>query len=503
MPSNGYQRYTPGERRKQRNKRIIIELVVCAVLILPTLFPPANNFGKYLAQKIILSKVTLQPNSEGLKTWLNPPVDTTRNYYLFNITNPIDITTDPSNTLIDVQDTPAYSYKVKTIKNNIQWSDDDTKLSYEVERLITRDPKNFPVSSANDSGVFIDLLRAIFRTQFFTKPSDSFFDIGGFDPFSQANPIDLLEGFTSPLFDTIRAKMVGPNTAKSGFVYRQNGSRLYNISIDTNLNRKGQVSTFSSELVSFDIVSPNHYPFPIYDSATYPTMLFDKPVLNIFHADFCCPILLQYHRTVELYDGISAFEYRVKFIDINNCTDPSDTTTCQEVDKLDVSSCISSSLPSETMFLSKAHFYRSTEEVIKNMNIRGFNASREKHDSVVYFEPYTGKQLKASFRMQLNIDATIDPMKVIDGEYRWKMRKGVERLIPIFWIDQVVKLDKNKIDELKRVLTLMTYSKWFLFGLSIIVSISFIIIMELCARRLDRKKQNARKGYDTAAALLY
>lgn len=236
MPSNGYQRYTPDEQRKQRIRRLIIEIVVCAVLILSAIFLPSDTPLKYLVKSQIFKKVTLQPGSEGLQNWLDPPVDTTRSYYLFNVTNAENVTLHPSDTVMHVQDTPPYTYKIKTIKNIIQWSADDTTIDYEVSRLITRDPERFKDSSVNDTGVFIDLVRAIFRTQFEkAKPSQAFYDLGGANPFPEGKPVELLEGYTSSLFETVRQKMVGPNTEKSGFVYRQNGSRLYSVSIDTGM----------------------------------------------------------------------------------------------------------------------------------------------------------------------------------------------------------------------------------------------------------------------------
>ncbi|CAF0984599.1 unnamed protein product [Adineta ricciae] len=506
MPSNGYQRYTPDEQRKRRIRRLIIEVIVCAVLILPTIFVPVGSLLKDMIKPRIFGKVTLQPDTEGLQSWLDPPVDTTRSYYLFNVTNAENVTLHPSDTTIHVRDTPAYTYKIKTIKNITQWSDNNTKLDYEVSRLITRDPERFKESSLNDTGAFIDLVRAIFRTQFEkAKPAQSFFDLGGENPFPEGKPIELLEGYTSSLFDTVREKMVGPNTDKSGFIYRQNGSRLYSVSIDTDLDKKGQMKSFSSDLVAFETTS-HDYSFPIYDSVTYPTMLFDKPVLNIFHSDFCSPVLLQYSKTVNLRFGLPAFEYRVKFINVNNCSNPNDTSTCEEVQKLDVSKCISTSLPEDTIFLSKAHFYGSKNETIQEMNIEGFQPSADAHDSVVYFEPYSGTPLKASFRMQLNVAASIDPARKEEDGAKWtaiKKRKGVVRLIPVFWIDQDIKLYESKVKDLQKAMIIMNNGQRIVIGLAIVLSICFILVMELVPRLCNRNNRNKHSGYVKADTLIY
>ena len=113
------------------------------------------------------------------------------------------------------------------------WSNNDQQIDYSVERLITRHPTKFRAESVNETGVFMNLVRAGFRTQYTTIPSNSFYDIGKHNPFYSWNAVEQLEGFTTDVFNATRDKMIGPNTDKSGFIYRQNGSRLYNMSIQT------------------------------------------------------------------------------------------------------------------------------------------------------------------------------------------------------------------------------------------------------------------------------
>jgi len=235
MPSNNYQRYVSNEQRKRRTKRIIIETFISAILI--TLAIVLSIYWKQLIKEMILKAVKLEPGSSGYNSWLDPPISTTRSYYLFNITNPVDIVTDPGSTIIKCNDTPPYAYNIKTKKINVQWLNNDKEISYAVERLFTRDPTQFNPSSANDTGVFVDLLRATFRTQFEVKPAPAFYVLGGKNVFYHRNAVEQLEGFTSELFNTLKDKMIGPNTDKSGFVYRQNGSRLYNVSIQTGKKR--------------------------------------------------------------------------------------------------------------------------------------------------------------------------------------------------------------------------------------------------------------------------
>jgi hypothetical protein len=231
MPSNDYHRYLKSEQRKRRMKLIILEILISALLIIPAII--FRNYLKELIPKKIIAAVKLEPGSEGFKNWRDPPITTRRSYYLFNINNPLDIVKDPKSTTINCSDTRPYTYNIKTKKTNIQWLESNTQISYDVERLFTRHSKQFKASSVNDTGIFIDLVRAIFRTQFDPKPAPSFYSLGGYNAFYYTNAVEQLEGFTSDLFTTVREKMMGPNTDKSGFIYRQNGSTLYNVSIQT------------------------------------------------------------------------------------------------------------------------------------------------------------------------------------------------------------------------------------------------------------------------------
>jgi hypothetical protein len=231
MPSNDYHHHASGEQRKRKIKRIILEIIISVLLIIPAIVVPI--YLKEIITKKILAEVKLQPDSTGFKNWLDPPITTTRSYYLFNITNPIDIATDPKSATIKFTDTPPYVYNVKTTKTNVEWSNDNGEINYAVERLFTRHETRFNSSSVNDTGCFVDLLRASSRTQFQNKPTQAFYDTTGYNPFYHRNAVEQLEGFDSDLFQKIREKMIGPNTDMSGLIYRQNGSRLYNVSITT------------------------------------------------------------------------------------------------------------------------------------------------------------------------------------------------------------------------------------------------------------------------------
>ncbi|CAF1188767.1 unnamed protein product [Rotaria sordida] len=487
MSPNDYEQYVSKEQRRRRIKLIVVEILVSVLLIILAII--FSSFLKNIIPKKIVNAVNLKPDSDSFKVWCKPPVTMTRAYYLFNITNPIEIVTNPTSTTVHVKNTPSYTYNMETNKINIQWSNDNKHIRYAIERLFTRHPIQFNPSSANDTGVFLDLVRAIFRTQFQAKAAQSFYELSGMETFPHRNAVEQLEGFTSDLFKSFQDKMIGPNRAKSGFIYRYNGSGLFNYSIQADPEKKGQILTFASELVPFEISSPSDYEFPIYDGLTFPSMLFDKPTFNIFQGDICYPILLEHNQIVTKFGGLKMYKYKIKLVDFNNCTNPNDTRTCPEVEKIDISQCISASLPDNTIFLSKAHFYGSSNETIEQMNIQGFKPTTDEHDSAIYFEPYSGVPFEGVFRIQLNIDAIIDPMKTSNFESEQLTpadRKGIKRMIPLVWIDQKTFISKKVIKKLRTPLLFLYYGEYFSIGLAIGLSIGFILYMEFIAKRAHK-----------------
>ncbi|CAF4507443.1 unnamed protein product, partial [Didymodactylos carnosus] len=179
-------------------------------------------------EKLIISKVLkvvkLSPDSEGMTYWKNPPTIITRAYRLYDYgTNSIDLIKRNASATLNVQETRPYMYDINATKADIEWVNNDQDLKYSIHRIFTRQ-KDFDQTLLTAEGTFVDILRAIFRSQF-SNIQELFFDMGGNDIFYQRPGIDELEGFTSSLFRAMQDKMTGPNVAKYGYVYRYNGSR--------------------------------------------------------------------------------------------------------------------------------------------------------------------------------------------------------------------------------------------------------------------------------------
>ena len=124
-------------------------------------------------------------------------------------------------------------------KNNVEWLNNHKNIHYSVERIFTREGE-FNETILNQEGAFIDILRVVclfkkrkscsfyqslfvlqmFRTKFNRVADSVFYILGGNNAFNHSKAVDKLEGYISPLFAAISARMQGPNREKYGFIYR-------------------------------------------------------------------------------------------------------------------------------------------------------------------------------------------------------------------------------------------------------------------------------------------
>lgn len=60
----------------------------------------------------------------------------------------------------------------------------------------------------------------MFRTKFGRVADPLFYILGGNNAFNYSKAVDKVEGYISPIFAAISARMQGPNRDKYGFIYR-------------------------------------------------------------------------------------------------------------------------------------------------------------------------------------------------------------------------------------------------------------------------------------------
>jgi hypothetical protein len=100
--------------------------------------------------------------------------------------------------------------------------------------------------------------------------------------------------------------------------------------------------------------------------------------------------------------------------------------------------------------------------------------------------------------MQVNIDATIDPMRQSDEnfeELKPTNKRGVRRLLPIFWIDQEIDITEIVIKKFRTPIFFLQYEKYVTIPLAIVLSAIIIVIIELVAKRSAKNVRDSRGTY--------
>ncbi|CAF1598573.1 unnamed protein product [Didymodactylos carnosus] len=160
-------------------------------------------------------------------------------------------------------------------------------------------------------------------------------------------------------------------------------------------------------------------------------------------------------------------------------------------------------MPSGTVYLSKPHFYGHNSS---QFNINGFSPEREKHESMIYFEPYSGTPVKAHHRIQLNVNAFVDTFKYRGGEWRPSMNARVsKRILPLLWIDQEITLNTTALGQLQyvhRMVKILNIARFVALAVAIVIPIILIVAMELRSKSVAGKRRNGDPDFKKQPVLL-
>jgi len=82
-------------------------------------------------------------------------------------------------------------------------------------------------------------------------------------------------------------------------------------------------------------------------------------------------------------------------------------------------------------------------------------------------------------------------------------KRGVRRLIPIFWIDQEIKLSEKMINKLRTPLWILENGRYIFLPSAIALAIIIIVIIELVAKHASRHGRYTRGAYTKAETLVH
>uniref|UniRef100_A0A023FTG2 Putative plasma membrane glycoprotein cd36 n=1 Tax=Amblyomma parvum TaxID=251391 RepID=A0A023FTG2_AMBPA len=179
------------------------------------------------------------------------------------------------------------------------------------------------------------------------------------------------------------------------------------------------------------------------DGGQFPPFLSKDSTLYVFSTDLCRSMYFRYEKDTEVH-GIRAWRFTIPATlfesadrrEENRCfclTSP----VCPKSGITHVSACRKGA----PIVLSSPHFYQGDEDFVRA--VHGLRPNKERHETFLDIHPLTGLVMRASKRLQINVD-----LKQND---RLTLLKNVkDTVFPVVWIEERAELAPAMAEEFKQ-----------------------------------------------------
>jgi len=441
--------------KSQKKLLLIIWGLVSGVLLVIGGFLSCFLFST-LVNYIIESKVALLPGTEVSQAWMSPPLTPLLKIYYFNATNAEEYLNGGK---LRVEEVGPFVYEEKWVREDVQWSEDDSEVSFRMRRTYYHRP-DLSKGSLTDEVILPNVPMFGMLGKFRTDPdlfasSNSF--LNSIDPpqsvFEKKTVGEVTWGYEHSL--VTMANLILPENQKLpelfGYFYGKNNTEDKEFQINTGKhdildlgsivkydNKTHLSAWYDDKEAAGDEKTCNRIHGT--DGSLFPPHVKENQIFHIFNKDICRSLPIEYKETVQHFgmDTLRFVPHRTAFTSQDSsCFCPPGNVGCAPEGMFNVSTCQGGA----PMLLSWPHFYNGDTRLLQV--VEGLTPDPDKHEFQIDILPQIGVGLRAAIRMQINI--------FLETQGVTKLENATDAYVPIVWFeDGIEELDDPETINLLR-----------------------------------------------------